>query len=590
MSKLEVNEISKTPTGNEITIDSKLYLNESLKIKSLTAQQIAAYENPEVGMMVFDSNAGSIVIYNGSLWVDVGGTAHTLAFSQINVQGQDTLNAASQTDQLELIAGDNMEIITDANNDTVEIRFTGLDLSSIAQNIIPAGNELYDLGSTTAKWKDLYLSGNSITLGGQEISSGAGYVTFSGSFNIDNIVEKTLDAGVTIEGAKIEDGDVAVESLSEATVGNNIALNNNLVLAAGTTIDFTNGSATGLAGGGGGGANVNLLINGDFQVWQRALTTTTEVRDYHTVDRWTTGPNSVGSENYVNSKIVQTTHTIGQTDVPNNPKYYATWSKASGSGIAGMEQRIEGVETGSGQQVTLSFYARHLGGTRTLKAYARQSFGTTGSPSTAVNTLINSFSITNTWAKYTATVSLPSISGKQMGSFAADQTVGDYLAIRFQDDNGSAFSYEISQVKFELGGSATAHQPKTYQETFYDCLRYFQKLGHGEDSTNTTSNEKDVIVGLGFYTSSSVFDGTIIYKGPMRGIPTLQFTQGSSYWMLRRGVNRDYINTLGQNLRVTNYALGQGVWNVDHSSGPAGASLQITAAVNAARMWAYSEL
>ena len=47
-------------------------------------------------------------------------------------------------------------------------------LSHLDTNIIPAVDELYDLGSPTHKFKDLYLSGFSITLGTTKLSSSAG--------------------------------------------------------------------------------------------------------------------------------------------------------------------------------------------------------------------------------------------------------------------------------------------------------------------------------------------------------------------------------------------------------------------------------
>jgi len=46
-------------------------------------------------------------------------------------------------------------------------------------NIIPSANEVYDLGSSTNRWKDLWLSGNTIQLGGISITAeGSGNVSF----------------------------------------------------------------------------------------------------------------------------------------------------------------------------------------------------------------------------------------------------------------------------------------------------------------------------------------------------------------------------------------------------------------------------
>lgn len=55
------------------------------------------------------------------------------------------------------------------------------DLSAVDQDIIPDGNGTRSLGSSAKRWKDLFLTGNTINLGGATISSsdGSGTVTIS---------------------------------------------------------------------------------------------------------------------------------------------------------------------------------------------------------------------------------------------------------------------------------------------------------------------------------------------------------------------------------------------------------------------------
>ena len=74
---------------------------------------------------------------------------------------------------------------------------SSVDISSIAGDLIPDGNETRDLGSSTNRFKDLHLSGTSINLGNQTISadssniivgqlkigSGNSQVTLSGGAN-----------------------------------------------------------------------------------------------------------------------------------------------------------------------------------------------------------------------------------------------------------------------------------------------------------------------------------------------------------------------------------------------------------------------
>ena len=57
-----------------------------------------------------------------------------------------------------------------------------LDLTSVAQTILPSTTNTYDLGSATKRWKDIYLSSNSINLDGATISSdGTGAINIAAS-------------------------------------------------------------------------------------------------------------------------------------------------------------------------------------------------------------------------------------------------------------------------------------------------------------------------------------------------------------------------------------------------------------------------
>ena len=60
------------------------------------------------------------------------------------------------------------------NNSGTIVELAGsqdLDLSAVAQSILPSANNTFDLGSSTKRWKDIYLSSNSIDLAGATISS-----------------------------------------------------------------------------------------------------------------------------------------------------------------------------------------------------------------------------------------------------------------------------------------------------------------------------------------------------------------------------------------------------------------------------------
>jgi len=69
------------------------------------------------------------------------------------------------------------------------------NLSALNQSIIPDQDVQYDLGSPTNKFRDLYLSGNTITLGTQTLSSTSSGVSLSGDIEYTNIVR--IPTGIT---------------------------------------------------------------------------------------------------------------------------------------------------------------------------------------------------------------------------------------------------------------------------------------------------------------------------------------------------------------------------------------------------------
>lgn len=74
-----------------------------------------------------------------------------------------------------------------------------LDLTSVAQAILPSATNTFDLGSPTKRWKDIYLSSNSINLDGATISSDG-----TGTINI-------AATGATLpEGSKAGTNKIAV--------------------------------------------------------------------------------------------------------------------------------------------------------------------------------------------------------------------------------------------------------------------------------------------------------------------------------------------------------------------------------------------
>lgn len=97
--------------------------------------------------------------------------------------------------------GANGEITVDTTNKTLRVhdgatvggvriaKFSDLaastaNLQFVTTNIVPSANLVYNLGSPEKRWKDLYLSGNTINLGGFKIQSDVGAIVFKNQANI----------------------------------------------------------------------------------------------------------------------------------------------------------------------------------------------------------------------------------------------------------------------------------------------------------------------------------------------------------------------------------------------------------------------
>lgn len=213
----------------------------------------------------------------------------------------------------------------------------------------------------------------------------------------------------------------------------------------------------------------NLIINGNFDIWQRAPSQS--VGGYGSADRWLfyfgTGSGVVSRQAF----------DLGQSDVPGNPRFFCrhvvSTLSAAGIGTA-LGQRIEDVRTLAGRTATLTFYAR-AENEQMIAARAVQDFGTGGSPSAVVETPVASFNVGPNWQKCTATVNIPSIAGKTLGDAndhlridigrpAAD-TVGGYLDIA-----------RVSLVEGDATAEADPFPLRHIAQELELCRRYYVRL------------------------------------------------------------------------------------------------------------------
>lgn len=208
------------------------------------------------------------------------------------------------------------------------------------------------------------------------------------------------------------------------------------------------------------GQNRNMLINGNFDIWQRG--TTTSSNDVYLADRWK-GKTTTGS-------ITMTQ----QSDAPTGSIYSLDISSNSSGNNDTFYQRIESVNAvrAAVQQVTIRFYAKSISGvSTTIKAKLSRPTTTTDDFSAVTLCpgcdLTVTTGLTNAWVLYTLTFP------------ALPTEVNKGLQVEIYRTNSSAAAQtRISQVQLEIGTYSTPFEYVDITTEMRKCKRYFEVWGN----------------------------------------------------------------------------------------------------------------
>ena len=264
-------------------------------------------------------------------------------------------------------------------------------------------------------------------------------------------------------------------------------------------------------------SNRNKIINGAFDINQRAFTSVTT--NSYGFDRF-----SLFAVDGTNTYSAQT-FTAGAAPVAgyegtNFARIVSTGQTAT-TALTSLQQSIEDVRTFAGQTVTVSFWAKAGSGTPSIVPWFQQSFGSGGS--TAVNTGGTKQAITTSWARYSFTIAIPSVSGKTIGS-------ANILILRLVTSAGtdrSAYTDSIGiqsatidfwGIQVEAGSVATPFETEDIGTTLAKCQRYYFR--------SVAGNPQQFGTGLAYSTTGIYVN--IPFPVTMRSAPTSLETTGTA--------------------------------------------------------------
>ena len=285
----------------------------------------------------------------------------------------------------------------------------------------------------------------------------------------------------------------------------------------------------------------NKLINGDFQVWQRGTSFTegtmggTSSSSY-CADRWysyrptgsqisfsrqlsnLTGfqycarvqrPN--GDNKSPSLVIAQSIESVNCIPFAGNTMTISFWARAGANFSASSNALIANIITGTGTDQS---------------AFNASSFPTNGSYTGASTVLNQTFNITTSWVRYTASMAFASTVTEATIRFYYDPTgtsgINDY--------------FDITGVQLEVGTVATPFEVKPFAQNLEECQRYYGFNPHGSGWSNSTTQASFSVataVPMRVAPTPTLINGTAGAIDPgvsFRNITSITATEGATIY------------------------------------------------------------
>lgn len=262
----------------------------------------------------------------------------------------------------------------------------------------------------------------------------------------------------------------------------------------------------------------NLVHNPVYTVAQRGTGPWTT--GVYTADRWVAS-NTTDAMSFTVGPLADTDRSAIGDETAQFCLANTFTGNAATAAFNAVYQPVESIRRLSGKTVTVSFWAVAAAGAPKLGLNFWLIYGTGGSPSPSQYALATgaSVAISTTWARYSATMSLPSAAGKTFGTTVGTDNSQLYIAYSSGSSNNAAFgnigvqsgTVRLWGIQLEIGTVATPlDKGGSPQAVLAECQRFYQ-VGAGT---------------WGAYTAAGASAAYIPFMFPvlMRAAPSVTFT------------------------------------------------------------------
>jgi hypothetical protein len=220
-----------------------------------------------------------------------------------------------------------------------------------------------------------------------------------------------------------------------------------------------------------GNPNPNVIINGGFDIWQRGTSfTPTNGVIVYTADRFWVYRDT-------GSAVTVSRQTFSPGSAPSAnvsaPYFYrfAQTTTGSGGSLNLISQYVEDARTFAGRTVTYSFWAK-ADAARTITPQISRGYGSGGSAEETIFTG-SAITLTTSWARYSVTVPIPTISGKTVNDASNSN-----IALTMKLANNTVQTVDVWGVQLEVGSTATSFRRNapSIQGELAACQRYYVRF------------------------------------------------------------------------------------------------------------------